>query len=161
MMKKIMILFVVLIFVGLGTAGYQMVQIWNQTEPVYQQAKAVLETELPDVTIVHQDIYNGEEQWVWFEVQDSNGEGFHVLIPSEKKDKQFACMIRKTLGGISKEEAKVLVTQSEHPKKMDRVVLGVEEGRIVWEITYRDDSNRWNYYYLDFTTGEFVKSFTL
>lgn len=150
-----------LIFIALGIVGYQMVQVWNQADSVYEEAQEILAAKMPDVTILNQQIYNGKEQWIWFEVQDTKGEASHVLVASEQKLGQVDCIIRKTLDGISGEDAKVLVTQSEHPSKITRTVLGVEEGRVIWEITYRDALNKLSYYYLDFTTGEFVKSFTL
>lgn len=152
---------VLLVFIVGGFGIYQVVQIWNQTDTVYEEAQSTLFAELPGVIILSQDIYNGEEQWVWFEIQDAEGVRSHVLIPTKKKEDQLPYIMRKVLGGISQADAEVFVTHAEHPKEITRTVLGVKEGRIVWEITYRDDSDKLSYYYVDFTTGDFVKSITL
>ena len=159
-MKKFVIsafLSFVLIFIVLVI---QFNDVWNQNDTVFKKAQVVLQTELPNASILDEDIYNGKEQWIWFFVDDLNVKK-HVLIPTTKKEEQPKAVVRSVSEGISKEDAKKILTEKESPQSISRVVLGVEDERVVWEITYQNQSNHLSYYYLDFGSGEFVKSFSL
>lgn len=160
-MKKIVLLIIVIFVLIFGILIFQINQVWNQNDALFEKAQSTLQIELPNASILNKDIYNGKQQWIWFQVRDTNHEEKHVLIPTKKEDEQPNLVVRKITDGISKEDAIAILTEKETPKSISRVVLGIEDDRVVWEITYKNQSNQLSYYYLDFKSGEFVKSFSL
>lgn len=44
-----------------------------------------------------------------------------------------------------------------NPQKIISVKLGMEKNVPLWEVTYLDESERFNYDYYDFKTGEWLK----
>jgi uncharacterized protein YpmB len=59
--------------------------------------------------------------------------------------------------GKTKEEIEKIATNQLNPAKIISIELGMENNVPLWEVTYLDSSNTYNYDYYDFKTGEWLK----
>lgn len=81
-------------------------------------------------------------------------EKVYIWIPqSEKKN----VIIKKHSAGITKEQAIKEVHKEYDPIKIIDVKLGMDEGIPLWEIKYKDRSNRYTFDLVNFYDGEIIK----
>lgn len=80
-----------------------------------------------------------------------------VWVPS-KGEKMI---VKEASEGISEQRAIQILQKRQNPKKIIKVVLGMEKKTPIWEITYIDQHNRYSFYYLDFESGKFIKRYSL
>ena len=153
-----MVLFFLLIIVGIVSL---INQVWNQNEVLFAEAERIVRAAMPEASVLEQGVYNGKQQWIWLCIME-NDNVKQVLVPLEKQEEQPDFVIRDALEGITMQEAEEMVKQQvESIRQIFHTVLGVEDERIVWEVTYQDQSGKLGYYYIDFESGEVVKIFLL
>lgn len=106
-----------------------------------------------------------------FEVSDYHGSrDYHVIEAiNDKGKKVFAWMpdgkgksfVKAAGDGWSKDKVKQHVEQKLHPKKLIDIQLGVEDQVPLWEVVYRDQNNRYTFYYLRFEDGVWYRNIHL
>jgi uncharacterized protein YpmB len=78
------------------------------------------------------------------------------------KSKKQTAVLKKASSGITKEKAISIVKNDKNPQEIKSVRLGIENKKPLWEVTYVDkDKKHLTYYYLDFSSGEFIKRYSL
>ena len=99
-------------------------------------------------------MYNGEETYSVVVGENADGEKLAVWIPEDDKQK---IKVEKYSDGKSKEQIRKIVVKEHAPEKIISIKLGMERNVALWEVTYIDNANRYNYDYYDFKTGEWLK----
>ncbi|RFU65511.1 peptidase [Peribacillus glennii] len=97
-------------------------------------------------------IYNGKDSYNVVVGKTAGGEKQAVWLPNDANKKPFTANYD---AGKSKNE--ILKIAGKNPKEIISIKLGMENNTPLWEITYLDSSNRYNYDYYDFKTGEWLK----
>ena len=155
MKVKKWIISIILILI-ITAAGISIKVYLTAMEPVKaaeSKAVSIAKKEI-DLRKVHNfSIYNGLEQINVIEGENKQGEQIVVWIP-EKSKKVF---FEKANNGLSKEQAIQKLNDEINPKEIISVRLGMEKNTPLWEIYYRSNNNLINYYYIHFTTGEWLK----
>lgn len=153
-LKKWVIIFTIVIFCIIGTIAGVYVNAMGPKKEASTEAfnKAKQESEL--VTMDSFYMYNGEETFSVVVGENADGEKLAVWIPEDDKQK---ITVEKYSDGKSKEEIRKIVVEEHAPEKIISIKLGMERNVALWEVTYIDNSNRYNYDYYDFKTGEWLK----
>jgi uncharacterized protein YpmB len=99
-------------------------------------------------------IYNGMDSYSVVIGTTKDGDKKVVWLP-DRKNKQP--VTENYSDGISASEIKKIAIKQLQPEKIISVKLGMEKDIPLWEITYLDKSNRYNYDYFDFKSGEWLK----
>jgi uncharacterized protein YpmB len=155
--KWIIISIVILLACLVGGISVYM----NATKPLRTAEKKAIEIaqQETDLTDFHDfQLSNGENTYFVLRAKDSNEEEFYVWISEESRK----TVIKKVSSGVSEEEAVKTVYANKDPKEIISVRLGMTKIqktiRPAWEIYYRTDNGRLNYYYVDFETGEKLRA---
>ncbi|MGE7779934.1 DUF5590 domain-containing protein [Peribacillus sp. NPDC097264] len=99
-------------------------------------------------------LYNGQTLYSVIIGKTKNGSKKIVWIPEDEKKK---IVVRNFKDGKTKKEILNIVNDKLKPEEIISVKLGMEKDVPLWEVTYLDDSERYNYDYYDFKTGEWLK----
>ncbi len=153
-MKKIII--IILIIVAVGISGASVVYI-NAMSPIKEAKQRAIQIAQEETTLVEVDdfsLYHGQETYYILKGKDNEGTSIYVWIP-EKEEK---IIVRKQADGITEQEAINKLKEEKHPKEIISVRLGIEKDIPLWEIYYRTDGDLINYYYVDFKTGDWLKT---
>lgn len=134
---------------------------YNATKPLRDAEEIAMsiasnETEL---SVFHDfQLYHGEETYYVLKGKDKDDEEVFVWI-SEDGEK---ITTKKAASGVNQEEAVNTVYGDRQPKEILDVRLGItrlqKTDRPAWEIYYRSENDRLNYYYVDFETGEKLRA---
>lgn len=154
MLKKWLIISSILILCFLGSiAGVYLhaLQPKNQAE---ETAFEIAKAEAGLKTMDDFYLYHGQEAYSVVIGTANDGEKKIVWIPV--KDKKNV-VIKNIHSGKTKKEILSLVNKKLTPEKIISVKLGMENSVPLWEVTYIDQSGRYNYDYYDFKTGEWLK----
>lgn len=153
-LKKWVIIFTVVVLCIIGTiAGVYVNAMGPQKEASTEAfSKAKQEGEL--VTMDSFYMYNGEETFSVVVGENADREKMAVWIPEDDKQK---IKVEKYSDGKSKEEIRKIVVKEHAPEEIISIKLGMERNVALWEVTYIDKANRYNYDYYDFKTGEWLK----
>ncbi len=146
-------IFVTIILVGIATVVYI-----NSREPLnsmYEQALERLQTETELTNIEEFSRYNGEKSYLVFKGANKKSEKVIAWVPSNHQED---IILEKWANGITKEDALNTLKNEVNPKEILSVHLGIERVGPVWEITYLDEQDALNYYYLLFRTGEWWRN---
>lgn len=150
-MKK-WISIIALLFIVLGiTASVVLYQVSrnpldNQAEKALNRVKA----ETAIVEVENTSFYNGSKSYVVVTGKDDQNKKLVAWVPNKKGK----IIEKKWADGISKEQAINKLNEEKQPKELLSVRLGYESVGPVWEITYLDQQDNLNYFYLLFSTGE-------
>ncbi len=99
-------------------------------------------------------LYNGRETYYVIVGKTSDGEKKTVWIPKDQEKK----IIQKSYSfGKSKEEILKMVQNELKPYEIISIKPGMEKNIPIWEVTYKDRDGKYNYYYFDYKTGEWLK----
>lgn len=101
-------------------------------------------------------LYRGNEKWDVITGKNSNGTMVAVWIPLDKKSKVFSLPLKS---GISKDKAIEVLKQNREPFQIIHTKLGCERGTPLWEITYTNVRDKLCYFYVDFNSGKWFKSY--
>ncbi|WP_456274260.1 cell wall elongation regulator TseB-like domain-containing protein [Bacillus sp. AK031] len=149
-MKKIIFL---IVLVSVVIVGAMAAIFLNARSPVNNKAEGALqraqnETEIASTEDV--SLYNGKNSYVVITGENTDGEKIIVWVPEEDEE----IIVKKWADGISKKAAINKLNEEEEVHEILSVKLGMESVGPVWELTYLDDNEHLNYYYLLFETGE-------
>ncbi|SHS34223.1 Uncharacterized protein conserved in bacteria [Mycobacteroides abscessus subsp. abscessus] len=141
----------VIILIGITVKIYL-----NATEPVADaesRATAIAkeETEITDITEF--SLYHGSN--AYYVVQGSNKEGEKLIAWIPEKGGKI--VVLPADDGITKSEAINTLSNEVSPDQIIDVRLGMEKNNPLWEIYYRSNNDKINYFYIDFETGEEVR----
>jgi uncharacterized protein YpmB len=149
-MKKTIFFAVVATIVIVGA----MIAVFlNARSPVNEKAEVALqraETETDLASTEDVSLYNGKKSYVVITGENTSGEKIIIWVP--EKDEEI--IVKKWADGISKEAAINKLNGENDVNEILSVKLGMESVGPVWEMTYLDDNEHLNYYYLLFETGE-------
>lgn len=129
----------------------------NAVEPMQEaESRAVSiakeETEITDITEF--SLYHGSNSYYVVQGTDKDGKKLIAWIP----EKGGKIMVSAAQDGITESEAIDILYEKTSPEKIIDVRLGIEKNIPLWEIYYRTSNDKINYYYIDFETGEEVRS---
>lgn len=108
------------------------------------------------------DTYNGNIKYHIISGKNVNKEPVYAWIPLSKeqiKDNSDLdeVVIKKQSSGITKEEAVQAVKSEYNVKQLINVKLGMDEEIPIWEVKYKDQSDRYTFDFVHFSNGEIVK----
>jgi uncharacterized protein YpmB len=154
-MKKwaLILILIILIVVGIFSKIYL-----TSVQPVKSAEKKAVAIAKREINISKVDdfhIYNRTETVYVIEGKNEHGEKIIIWIPEKSKQ----VVVKKAKDGITKSEAVQRLEETNNPKKIVSVRLGMFENIPSWEIYYHSDNNLINYYYIDFETGEWLKKY--
>jgi uncharacterized protein YpmB len=106
-------------------------------------------------SIDHVETFYGNIKYHVMSGKNAKDEKVYVWVPqSDKLEKVF---IKKQSSGITEEQAIKKVYQEYNPVKLVDVKLGMDEGIPIWEVKYKDHSNRYTFDFVNFYDGEIIK----
>ncbi|MBN8190715.1 DUF5590 domain-containing protein [Bacillus sp. NTK074B] len=150
-MKKVITIVVVLFIVIGVTSSVLIYQI--SRDPLDQEADMALKRVADETAIVkveNTSFYNGSKSYVVVTGENNTKEKLIAWVPKKKGD----IVEKKWADGITKDQAINKLKDEKKPKELLSVRLGYESVGPVWEMTYLDQQDNLNYYYLLFSTGE-------
>jgi uncharacterized protein YpmB len=156
--KKWIVFGLVLIFVAGAASAALYISATKPLRAAEEKAVAIANKE-SELSGFHDfQLYNGEETYYVLKGKDVDDEEVFVWI-SEDGEK---ITIKKAANGVNQEEAVNTVYGDRQPKEILDVRLGItrlqKTDRAAWEIYYRSENDRLNYYYVDFETGEKLRA---
>ncbi|MDQ0218957.1 peptidase [Peribacillus cavernae] len=153
-MKKWLIVSAIIVVVFIGfTAGAYI----NALGPKKDAARESFQSARKISGLVTMDefyIYNGKDSYNVVIGKTKDGEKKVVWLPNDNKKKPVT---ENYHDGKSEKEILQIAEKQLHPEKIISVKLGMESSTPLWEVTYLDESNRYNYDYYDFQSGEWLK----
>lgn len=97
--------------------------------------------------------------------KNDNNENIIIWVPDDK-DKEI--IVKKANEGLSEEEVISLLfngidsfQDEKRPKEIINIKLGMIEDVPVYEVTYRDQKNRYSFLYIDFYEGSWYRVYNL
>ncbi|WP_050615395.1 cell wall elongation regulator TseB-like domain-containing protein [Bacillus testis] len=105
--------------------------------------------------------FNGKKAYYVAIGKDSKGVKQVVWIP--KKGDDPAILKRKYSEGVTRSEI-LEKANSLNPAKIISAKIGMiefkgDKNREIWEVVFKDDKGKLNYYYYDFFTGEMLRNY--
>ena len=101
------------------------------------------------------ETFNGQLKYHVLSGKNNKDEKVYAWVP--QKDKNDDVIVKKQSSGITKEEAINKVKQEYDLVELIDVKLGMDEGIPIWEVKYRDKSDRYTFDYVEFSNGTIVK----
>ncbi|PLT34901.1 DUF5590 domain-containing protein [Bacillus sp. V5-8f] len=151
-MKKWLIGIAVAILFVFGIVAGTYISALGPKKDSEQEAFRVAQKEAGLVTMDEFFIYNGKDSYKVLIGKTADGGKKAVWLPNDDDKKTVTANYDS---GKTKEE--ILKIANKKPDEIISIKLGMENNTPLWEITYLDDSNRYNYDYYDFKTGEWLK----
>lgn len=152
MKKWILWLFFLIILIIGGIGTYLYIGTTKSMEVDKSKAIEIAMTQTKLMTVEDFSVYNGKESYYVVKGKNNQDVDIYVLINKETQK----VVVKQLRHGISKEEA-LAKAFSTIPSSHVKVQLGIENHIVLWEITYLNEANKLNYYYIDFETGELLK----
>lgn len=100
-------------------------------------------------------VYNGNKPYVTVFGEDKDGNKKALFVPINLEEKAIQEVNLKD--GITEEQALSVLSKEEEVKEILHTKLGYEEVGPVWEITYKNKSDKLNYVYILFEDGQWWK----
>ena len=153
MKKWVIAAAVIVLFVSGIVAGAYI----NALGPKKDAAKEAFQSAKQEGGLVTMDeffVYNGRDSYNVVVGKTKDGTKKVVWLPNDNKKKAVTA---NYTDGISKKEILQIAKKQVNPDKIISIKLGMESNTPLWEITYLDESNRYNYDYYDFKTGDWLK----
>ncbi|MBM6613733.1 DUF5590 domain-containing protein [Desemzia sp. RIT804] len=97
--------------------------------------------------------YNGTE--TYFTVTGTNQEG-EAIVAIVAQD-GGATTVFNQADVITESEAIQITKQAANPKEILEARIGMEKGKAIWEVAYKQENGRLGYYVLSLETGEWLK----
>ncbi|KPL59802.1 cell wall elongation regulator TseB-like domain-containing protein [Rossellomorea vietnamensis] len=150
-MKK-WITIIVLLFIVIGISASVLLYQVSRNPLDHQRDLALkrVKDETAIVKVEDTSFYNGSKSYVVVTGENEQREKLVAWVPNKKGkiiDKKWA-------NGITKDQAINKLNDEKEPKELLSVRLGYESVGPVWEMTYLDQQDNLNYYYLLFSSGE-------
>ncbi|MGM0873960.1 MAG: DUF5590 domain-containing protein [Bacillota bacterium] len=106
-------------------------------------------------SIQNVETFNGNIKYHVMSAENAKDEKVYVWVPQTEKNEKV--IIKKQSSGITEEEAISKVNQEYDPIKIVDVKLGMDEGIPIWEVKYKDQSDRYTFDFVNFYDGEIIK----
>ncbi|HFU4464673.1 TPA: DUF5590 domain-containing protein [Streptococcus suis] len=139
------------LFVLITVLVFTTFWVWEKAAQPYAMARNQAESvarEYANVDSIDSfAIYNGTETFYSLEGRDKEGVELLILVP----EKSGSIRTYQKSAGVSELEAQAIAANN-GAAKIDRVVLGFEEDKPIWEV-----KSGTAYYIVDFETGNFIK----
>jgi uncharacterized protein YpmB len=155
-LKKWIFGIVLLFVIGYGYYLFSLTVGNNTRDKSYENAQAIAYNNVGLQKPIDFYMYRGKEKWDVITGKNRNGTNIAVWIPLDKKNKVFSLPLKS---GISKDEALEVLKQKREPYQIIHTKLGFENGTPLWEITYMNVRDKLCYFYVDFRSGDWLKSF--
>ncbi|WP_419881186.1 DUF5590 domain-containing protein [Peribacillus sp. B-H-3] len=153
-MKKAMILAVILILCIAGFTAGAYIKAMGPKKEAETEAFKKAQKEGGFVTMDDYYLYHGNDSYSVVVGKTKSGKKKVIWLPDNKKEKP---VIEDSKSGKTRGEILSIVKKQLNPQKIISVKLGMENNVPLWEVTYLDESSRYNYNYYDFKTGEWLK----
>jgi uncharacterized protein YpmB len=140
------VLFLVVISVSILIYFNSRKPLETDTEKAVARAKEESSIESIDET----SYYNSSKSYIVIRGKNAEEEDIIVWVPKKSGE----IVEKKWANGITEKQAINKLKDEKQPKEILSVHLGLESVGPVWEITYLDDKEHLNYFYLLFENGE-------
>ncbi|KWW11317.1 hypothetical protein AS888_01945 [Peribacillus simplex] len=153
-MKKWLIIASILVLCLIGFVGGAYIKA---LQPKKEAGNAAFKKAREEAGLRSMDefyLYNGQDSYSVIIGKGEKGIKKVVWLPEDKKKK---IVVEDYKDGKTKKEILSIAKEKLNPEKIISVKLGMEKNVPLWEVTYLDDSERFNYDYYDFKTGEWLK----
>lgn len=145
-------LFFLIIFIISGFCTYLYISTTKPMELDKITATEIAMTETKLMTMEDFSVYNGKESY--YVVKGKNNLDVDIFVLINKTTQKV--VVKQARHGISSKEALQVIFPTNPPNNA-KVQLGIENNIVLWEITYLNEAEKLNYYYIDFETGELLK----
>lgn len=132
--------------------------IWKADAPFNKIEKQAEELALSTSSLAEVSesyVYNGNKPYVTVFGEDEHGKEKAIFVPINLEEKAIQEVFLQD--GITKEQALSVLNNEEEVKEVLHTKLGFEEVGPVWEITYKNGSEKLNYVYILFEDGQWWK----
>ncbi|MGW6380324.1 cell wall elongation regulator TseB-like domain-containing protein [Peribacillus butanolivorans] len=153
-MKKWLIIASILVLCFIGFVGGAYIKALQPKKEAGNEAFEKAKKEGGLETMEEFYLYNGQDSYSVIIGKGENGTEKIVWLPEDEKKE---IVVENYKDGKSKKEILSIVNEKLNPQKIISVKLGMEKNVPLWEVTYLDESERFNYDYYDFKTGEWLK----
>ncbi|MFE4350403.1 cell wall elongation regulator TseB-like domain-containing protein [Peribacillus butanolivorans] len=153
-MKKWLIIASILVLCFIGFVGGAYIKALQPKKEAGYEAFEKAKKEGGLETMEEFYLYNGQDSYSVIIGKGDNGTKKIVWLPEDEKKE---IVVENYKDGKSKKEILSIVNEKLNPQKIISVKLGMEKNVPLWEVTYLDESERFNYDYYDFKTGEWLK----
>ncbi|MFD6440900.1 DUF5590 domain-containing protein [Peribacillus sp. NPDC060186] len=153
-MKKWLIIASILVLCFIGFVGGAYIKALQPKKEAGNEAFEKAKEEGGLETMEEFYLYNGQDSYSVIIGKGENGTKKIVWLPEDEKKE---IVVENYKDGKSKKEILSIVNEKLNPQKIISVKLGMEKNVPLWEVTYLDESERFNYDYYDFKTGEWLK----
>ncbi|MEH7198263.1 cell wall elongation regulator TseB-like domain-containing protein [Priestia megaterium] len=159
-MKKLIIVAVAAVLLIIGGISFSIYHSSvKDVQSAEEKAASQAKKEFNFKSVTSTQPYFGNH--AFYVVEGTNRSNQKVIAWMPKSKKQTA-VLKKASSGITKEKAISIVKNDKNPQEIKSVRLGIEKKKPLWEVTYVDkDKKHLTYYYLDFSSGEFIKRYSL
>lgn len=156
-----------IVTVVLLTIGFISIYI-SATKPVKTGESQAIERAEKDtnlVSVTSVDWFHYTDSYYVIEGKNDKGKEIFVWVPEDaKKD----IIVKEKNEGMSEKEllnfvksGLTTISNDRKPKEIIRIKLGMVEDAPAYEITYRDQEDRYSILYVDFYNGEWYRVYNL
>jgi uncharacterized protein YpmB len=132
--------------------------IWQSKLPFSKQEDRAVQIALDQKALAQVDdavVYSGTNAYVTVFGMDENGEEKAVFIPTKTSKEPIEEVLLKD--GITEKQAIKVVQEEFNVKEVLHTKLGLEDSKVVWEITFFNENDKLNYVYILFENGKWWK----
>ena len=153
-MKKFILISILIVAIGICLASVVYINAMNPVKEARELAYQKVKDETSLVEVDDFSLYHGQETYYVVKGKEEDGTSIYVWVP----EKEGKIIVLKQADGITEQEAINKLKEEKNPKEIISVRLGIEKGRPLWEMYYRSDGDLINYYYVEFKTGDWLKT---
>jgi uncharacterized protein YpmB len=153
-LKKWLIVSAIIVFLIIGVVAGAYIHALGPKKDAEKKAFQSAKKESEIVTMHEFYIYNGKDSYNIVIGDTKDGKKKVVWLPNDRKKKTVTVNYSE---GKSRQEIQQKAEKELQQKKIISIKPGMESGIPLWEVTYLDESGRYNYAYYDFKTGEWLK----
>ncbi|OIJ14778.1 hypothetical protein BKP37_07295 [Anaerobacillus alkalilacustris] len=159
MMRKAIIFFLLIFSIIIIWQGIHLYSVINKSFQLSEkEALQYIESKNLDLVDIYEtSFYNGTESYQVIVGKNSRGKEIIIWV-ADTLDTHF---IRKKEDGISYEQVLSFIESELSPEETISIKLGIEQSVPLYEIIYKDQSNRFSYYYISFKDGKYLKHYHL
>lgn len=157
-MKKIILYSFASVVIIIGLCFYIY---YSATKPINdseQQAIEIAKERVKINNIVETSFFNGDEPYHIIRAINENGQEIVIWVSEKNPDKVIVEYAKK---GLTKEQVKKYALSQLNIKELQDIRIGIKHDIPVWEITFIDSDDRYNFYYLTFDGKTWIESYRL
>jgi uncharacterized protein YpmB len=156
--SNIIILFIIVVSIILGWGSIHLYANVRETiEKSESEALIYLKenAEVNDVRSVN--FYHGSESYSVFEGTNEAKEAIYIWVENSLDNH----IVKAKDSGLAFEEVLLYAKEELKPKEIISIKLGIENLIPLYEIIYKDQQDRYSYYYISFKDGTYLKHYHL